>query len=282
LNRECRISNKKPQNEEGFTSTFDIPCSTFCGSSLSRTNCVVLKIEIGGQGSLVKTGAIITAAGAGIRMGGDQAKQFMDLDSKPLLAVTLERFEHSPDIEGIVLVVPYDRVDFCREAIVERYKLRKVVHVLAGGKRRQDSVRLGLEGTEGRYPLVLIHDGVRPLVPPDLISRIVKALSQYRAVIPALAAKETIKEADHTGLVLKTHDRSTLWLVQTPQAFRYEDILQAHRRAHEEKWEEMTDDALMMERMGVAVNIIEGAEENIKITTPRDLALARFLIKQVC
>jgi len=228
----------------------------------------------------MKTAAIITAAGAGVRMGGGQAKQFMDLDGRPLLATTVERFERAPDIDGIVLVVPSGKVDDCRDGMVKRYGLSKVVKVVAGGKRRQDSVRLGLEGTEGRYPLVLIHDGVRPLVPPDLIRRILKAMNRYRAVIPALAVKETIKEADNTGLVLKTQDRRGLWLVQTPQAFRYEDILQAHRRALAEKWEEMTDDALLLERMGVPVHIIEGAEENMKITTPRDLELARFFLSK--
>jgi 2-C-methyl-D-erythritol 4-phosphate cytidylyltransferase len=227
---------------------------------------------------VVKTAAIITAAGAGIRMGGDRAKQFMDLDGRPLLAVTLDRFELSPEIDGIVLVVPSGKMDYCRDEIVKPYGFAKVVKVVAGGERRQDSVKLGLEATEGRYPVVLIHDGVRPLVSPDLISRIVREMNRYRAVIPALAAKETIKEADRAGLVVKTHDRSALWLVQTPQAFRYEDILEAHRRAFRENWEEMTDDALLMERMGVPVKILEGSEENIKITTPRDLELARFLL----
>jgi 2-C-methyl-D-erythritol 4-phosphate cytidylyltransferase len=230
----------------------------------------------------VETAAIITAAGAGTRMGGDRAKQFMELDGRPLLALTLECFDRSPDIQAIVLVVPQGKVAYCREEIVKKYDMAKVVKVVAGGGRRQDSVRLGLEAAEGHYPFVLIHDGVRPLVSPELISRIVGAMSQYRVVIPAIGARETIKEADRAGLVVKTHDRRTLWLVQTPQAFRYEDILQAHRRALEENWEEMTDDALLLERMGVPVNIIEGSEENIKITTPRDLELARFLIKQVC
>src|SRR5512139_1691988 len=211
-------------------------------------------------------------------MGGHQAKQFMDLEGRPLLAVTLERFDLSPDIEGIVLVAPQGRVDYCRDEIVKKYHLSKVEKVVAGGERRQDSVRLGLEATEGRYPLVLIHDGVRPLVPPELISRIVRAANQYRAVIPALAARETIKEADETGLVVKTHDRRTLWLVQTPQAFRCEDILEAHRRALEENWEEITDDALLMERTNIPVKIVEGSEENIKITTRQDLELARFLV----
>jgi len=229
----------------------------------------------------LRTAAVITAAGAGIRMGGDQAKQFMELGGRPLLAVTVERFELSPDIDGIVLVVPPDKVDYCRGEIVKKYDLIKVTKVVAGGERRQDSVRLGLEATEGHFPLVLIHDGVRPLVPPDLISRIVRAANQYRAVIPALAARETIKEADEAGLVVKTHDRRTLWLVQTPQAFRYEDILEAHRLALEQNWEEITDDALLIERTGVPVKIIEGSEENIKITTRQDLELARFLIRQV-
>ena len=229
----------------------------------------------------MRTAAVITAAGAGIRMGGDQAKQFMELGGRPLLAVTVERFELSPDIDGIVLVVPPDKVDYCRGEIVKKYDLIKVTKVVAGGERRQDSVRLGLEATEGHFPLVLIHDGVRPLVPPDLISRIVRAANQYRAVIPALAARETIKEADEAGLVVKTHDRRTLWLVQTPQAFRYEHILEAHRLAFEQNWEEITDDALLMERTGVPVKIIEGSEENVKITTPQDLELARFLLGKV-
>ena len=229
----------------------------------------------------MKTAAIITAAGAGVRMGGGQAKQFMDLGGRPLLAVTLEHFDLSPDIEGIILVVPPGRVEYCREEIVKKYDFAKVERVVAGGERRQDSVRLGLEATEGHYPLILIHDGVRPFVPADLISRVVKATKQYRAVIPALTARETIKEADRAGLVVKTHDRKTLWLVQTPQAFRYEDILEAHRRAREENWEEMTDDALLMERIGAPVNIIEGSEENLKITTPQDLELARFLMARM-
>ena len=229
----------------------------------------------------MRTAAIITAAGAGIRMGGDQAKQFMELEGRPILAVTLERFELSPDIDRIILVVPPGKVDSCRDEIVKKYDLAKVEKIVVGGERRQDSVRLGLEATEGHYPLVLIHDGVRPLVPPDLISRVVRAANQDRAVIPALAARETIKEADETGFVVKTHDRRTLWLVQTPQAFRYEDILGAHRRAIEEQWEEITDDALLMERTGVPVKIIEGSEENIKITTPQDLELARFLMGRV-
>ena len=229
----------------------------------------------------MKTAAIITAAGAGVRMGGDQPKQFMELSGRPMLAFTLEHFARSPHIDEIVLVVPPGKVEYCRGQIVEKYDLAKVKKVVAGGERRQDSVRLGLEAIEDHYPLVLIHDGVRPLVSPDLISRIVTAANACRAVIPALAARETVKEADSEGLVVKTHDRRHLWLVQTPQAFRYEDILEAHRRALEENWEEITDDALLVERMGVPVTIIEGSEENIKITTPQDLELARFLLGRV-
>jgi len=226
----------------------------------------------------MKTVAIITAAGAGIRMGGEQPKQFLELEGRPLLAFTVERFSRFADIDGIVLVVPVDRVEYVRAEIVEKYNLGKVQHIVAGGERRQDSVRLGLEATEGRYPLVLIHDGVRPLVSEHLIRRIVSAAQEHHAVIPALPPKETVKEVDRAGLVVRTHDRKYLRLVQTPQAFRYEEILKAHRRALEEHWEGITDDAVLMERMGIPVKIIEGSEENIKITTPRDFELARFLL----
>jgi 2-C-methyl-D-erythritol 4-phosphate cytidylyltransferase len=208
------------------------------------------------------------------------AKQFMDLDGRPLLAVTLGHFERCAAVSSVVLVVPPDGVVYCKEEIVQKYSLRKVNHVVRGGKRRQDSVRLGLEATQGRYELVLIHDGVRPFVGTELINRIIEAASENRAVIPALPVKETVKEVENDGRVVGTLDRKSLWLVQTPQAFRYDDILRAHHRALEENWEEMTDDALLIEKMGIPVTVVEGWEENIKITTPWDLELARFLLSK--
>jgi 2-C-methyl-D-erythritol 4-phosphate cytidylyltransferase len=230
--------------------------------------------------SSLKTVAIIPAAGSGIRMENEHPKQFLDVDGRPLLAITLEQFQICPVIHTVILVVPEKEVAYSQNEIVTRHRLSKVKKVVVGGGRRQDSVRLGIEASGGDCELVLIHDGVRPLVTPDLIVRVVEAAQEHRAVITGLAAKETVKEIDQDALVMKTYDRQKVWLVQTPQVFRYEDILMAHRRAVEEGWEEVTDDALLVERLGIPVKMVEGSEDNIKVTTPQDLELVRFLLKR--
>jgi 2-C-methyl-D-erythritol 4-phosphate cytidylyltransferase len=227
-----------------------------------------------------RTVAVIPAAGIGRRIGGSQAKQFLEMNGRPLLALTLETFQGCPAVESIVVVVPPERVEYCRRGIVDRYRLSKVEKVVAGGRRRQDSVRLGIEATEGEYGFVLIHDGVRPLVQRELITRVVLRAKQTGAAIAALPAKETVKEVGANNTVIKTCDRRRVWLIQTPQVFRYEDILSAHRRAMEENWEDLTDDALLLEKMGVSIHVVEGSEDNIKITTPHDLALARLLMQK--
>jgi 2-C-methyl-D-erythritol 4-phosphate cytidylyltransferase len=211
-------------------------------------------------------------------MGAGVAKQFMDLDGRPLLAATLLNFEKCSRVQSVILVVPADRVSYCREEIVNRYSLEKVAKVIPGGRRRQDSVRLGLEAAKGLSELVLIHDGVRPFVTPEFITRIVTAASENRAVVPAVAVNETLKEIGPDGRVAGTLDRTKYRLIQTPQGFRYSDILAAHRRAVEENWEEMTDDAALLERTGIPVTVIEGLQENLKITTPHDFEWARFIL----
>ncbi len=223
--------------------------------------------------------AIIPAAGTGVRMETNRPKQFLDLDGRPVLVRTLEVFQACPVIDSIILITPEQDVEYTRKEIVDKHGLTKVEKVVAGGERRQDSVRLGLEAWEGHDGLALIHDGVRPLVSADLIVRVLDAAKENRAVIAALPAKETVKEIDENALVVKTYDRQKVWLVQTPQVFRYEDILMAHQRAIQENWEEVTDDGLLIEKMGIPVKVIEGSEDNIKVTTPRDMELARFLVK---
>ena len=225
-----------------------------------------------------KTVAIIPAAGSGIRMESKRVKQFLRLDGKPILALTLEPFQEST-VAAVVLVVPQNDVEYCKKEIVERFGLTKVKKIVPGGKRRQDSVRLGLEATEGKYDLVLIHDGVRPLIEKEIIERVIKEAIVNRAVITALPARETVKEVNDLQHVVKTYDRKRVWMVQTPQAFRYQDILKAHHKALEEGWEEATDDALLVEKSGVMVKVVEGSEKNIKVTTPHDLELARFLLR---
>ncbi len=225
-----------------------------------------------------ETVAIITAAGSGTRMGTGQAKQFLDLHGRPLLAATLEPFQKCRAVDAIILVAPSKDMDFCRTEIVEAFEFYKVKKVVPGGERRQDSVRSGIEATNGEYDLVLIHDGVRPLIDETLIESVIEKAETHRAVITALPVKETVKEVTGLGEVVKTYDRNRVWLVQTPQVFRYKDIAAAHQKALIEGWEEATDDSLLVERIGIPVNVIEGSERNIKVTTPNDLELARFFL----
>ena len=225
--------------------------------------------------------AIIPAAGIGARMASNKAKQFIELGGKPILAVTLSHFQKCNLVDKIVVVVPKDDVDYCNCEIVDRYKYSKVFKVVAGGKRRQDSVRKGLDAVGDLCRWVLIHDGVRPLVTTELIEKVIKAKEKFRAVITGLPAKETVKELDAQSMVLRSIYRSHLSLIQTPQIFQFEDLNLAHQKAIKDGWEEATDDALLIEKMGIPVKIIEGEENNIKVTTPRDLDIARFLMSKI-
>ncbi|MBW1783041.1 MAG: 2-C-methyl-D-erythritol 4-phosphate cytidylyltransferase [Deltaproteobacteria bacterium] len=232
------------------------------------------------QASL-NTVAVIPAAGSGIRMKSERAKQFLSLDGRPVLAVTLRFFQDCSEVDGVVLVVPPGDVAFCREHIVEKFGLTKIEKIVPGGKRRQDSVRLGIEATEGKYDLVLIHDGVRPVIEKGLLKRVIEAAMTHRAVIAALPAKETVKEVDDRREVVRTYERDRVWMVQTPQAFRYQDVAKAHEMAVAQGWDEATDDALLVERLGIPITVVEGSERNIKVTTPYDLELARFLLRSI-
>ena len=165
---------------------------------------------------------------------------------------------------------------------MDRHKLSKVFKVIVGGKRRQDSVRKGVEAVTNCCGWVLIHDGVRPLITNGLLERVIKAAKDFRVVITGLPVKETVKEIDSQGRVLRSIDRRHLWLIQTPQIFRWKDINLAHQEALRHDWEEATDDAFLIEKMGIPVKIIQGEEDNIKVTTPQDLEIARFLISKKC
>jgi 2-C-methyl-D-erythritol 4-phosphate cytidylyltransferase len=223
--------------------------------------------------------AVIPAAGSGTRMGSSRPKQFMDLCGKPMLAVTLERFQRCDLVDGIVLVVSGADITYCTSEIVNRYGLSKVTIVVAGGQRRQESVRNGIEAVSNSSTRILIHDGARPLVTPELIERVIKGSRRYRAVIPGIPLKDTLKEVDSRGRVVKTVERAALWVIQTPQIFQGEDIRAAHKKAREEDWEGVTDDAFLIEKMGIPVDVIEGEDTNIKITTMKDLDLARSFLR---
>lgn len=221
--------------------------------------------------------AVVPAAGAGVRMGAARPKQYLELGGRPIVAETLDVFERYPLVDAVVLVVPPDDVVSCRKEIVERFGFRKVVRIAPGGATRQESVRLGLEAVVLEPEIVLIHDGVRPFLHHGLLDRLFDALAHHRAVVPGLSPDETVKQVDASGTVQGTLDRSKLRLIQTPQLFRWADIRLAHERARAAGWTDITDDAMLLERMGIAVTVVEGARENIKITSPFDLERARFL-----
>jgi len=230
--------------------------------------------------NMMKTVAVIPAAGSGIRMGGERSKQFLDLNGRPVLAVTLSHFQKCAGIDAIILVVPSKDIDYCRIEIIERYTFNKVKKIVPGGKMRQDSVRLGIEGIDEDYGLVLIHDGVRPLIDARFLQRVIDTAKIHQAVITGLSARETVKEVNNDFEVVKTCDRDRIWMIQTPQVFRYKDILKAHQKAYKEGWDKATDDSFLIERLGIPVKVVEGSETNIKITTPYDLKLAGFILDQ--
>ena len=227
----------------------------------------------------MKTLAIIPAGGAGRRMGGDVPKQFLPLAGIPVLVHTLRAFQRSPIIDEIFLVVPEGDIPAVRRDVIEEHGLSKVTSVLAGGAERQDSVANALTRVRDDHGIVLVHDGVRPFVTGELIRRVVAAAVEHGAVAVGVPVRETVKAVSAAGVVVKTVDREGLWLTQTPQAFRRQLICSAYEKAAQDGFSG-TDDASLVERMGASVRMILGDHDNIKITTPEDLALGTIIIRR--
>ena len=216
--------------------------------------------------------AIITAAGSGKRMGAGINKIFLDLDGEPIIARTVRRFNSCDRIESIVLVTrDSDREELAR--VVRDRGLDKVKKIVSGGAERQDSVYQGLLALEyaDRDDLVLIHNGVNPHVGADTIAACVDAARECGAAVAAFPVRDTIKESDSGGRVVRTVSRERLWHAQTPQALRYGLALRAFEKAFEDGFYG-TDDVMLAERLGLPVRIVECPQDNIKITTPADLA----------
>jgi 2-C-methyl-D-erythritol 4-phosphate cytidylyltransferase len=208
-------------------------------------------------------------------MGGAD-KLFALLAGRPLLAHCLDAFQQCPAVGRIVLVLSRGNRR-AGEALVEDGDFSKVRAVCLGGERRQDSVRAGLAALAELGPVdwVVVHDGARPLVTPALIEDGLKAARETGAAVCAVPAQDTVKEADERRTVERTLDRRSLWLVQTPQVFRYDMLREAHERARGD----VTDDASLVEAMGHRVMLYEGSRRNLKVTTPDDLALAEALLR---
>lgn len=212
-------------------------------------------------------------------MGEELPKQFIQIKKKPVLAYTVERFEKCGIIDEIVLVVPEEYVGLSSYQIVDVFNFRKIRKILSGGKERQDSVYKALLSLSGNTDIVVIHDGVRPFISPEKIIKSIEMCKEDKAVILALPINETVKRVEDR-FVITTPDREKLWVAQTPQTFEYKLILEAYKKAKEDGFIG-TDDSSLVERMGVKVKILEGEYENIKITTPEDLALAKRMMEKL-
>ena len=220
--------------------------------------------------------AVIVAAGSSQRMGSD--KLMMKLGEIPVLARTLMAFQSSPLVDEIVVVTRLDKLqeiaDLCKE-----YGIDKVSRVIAGGKTRTESALAGVSEVSSSAKLIAIHDGARPLVTADVILRTVYAAAEHMAAAPAVPSVDTLKAVDAEGCIIGTVDRETTLRIQTPQIFRAELIKGALTKAVE-KGMMLTDDCAAAEMMGVRAKTVLGDEDNIKITTPRDMLFAAEILKE--
>ena len=220
---------------------------------------------------MIRTAAIIVAAGAGKRFG--EPKQFAYLRGKPVLEWTLETFHSHPEVDALILVLP-------DEQSLKHYQLRypKVVDCVPGGERRQDSVWQGFRLLVAKEPpeIVLVHDGARPLVRAELISRVIAVARVDGAAVPVLPIEDTIKEA-REGRVVGTVDRTFLARAQTPQGFRFEVLKKALEAGRRDRFQG-TDESALAERLGIPVTAVAGDPRNIKITTPIDMNIAEALL----
>ncbi|HLJ63798.1 MAG TPA: bifunctional 2-C-methyl-D-erythritol 4-phosphate cytidylyltransferase/2-C-methyl-D-erythritol 2,4-cyclodiphosphate synthase [Stellaceae bacterium] len=220
---------------------------------------------------MVSVIALVVAAGRGTRMGGDRPKQYLPLAGRPLLRHTLEALLACPAVGAVRVVYHPEDDPLYREAVAGLDLLPPV----AGGEARQDSVRLGLESLVDLAPdQVLIHDAARPFIAPALIARILGGLDAAPGAIPALPILDTVKRGA-AGVIAATLDRTHLWRAQTPQGFHFPSLREAHARA---RGSALPDDAAVMERAGHEVRLVEGSEENFKVTTPQDLIRAEALL----
>ena len=225
----------------------------------------------------MKSTAIILAAGSGKRFNAKKKKQFAKLYDKPLLYYSLKAFSES-NADEIIVVTSRDDIDFVREDIVKKYEFSKVTSIVSGGNERYDSVYSGLKAVSG--DICLIHDCARAMIDVELINRCIDETVKYRAVVPTVAPKDTIRmrDGEFGG---ETIDRSTLCIIQTPQCFYTELIKSAFEKLYKTDYKSLgiTDDAMVVEKFSdTKVRLIEGDYKNIKVTTPEDIMIAKAFL----
>lgn len=227
----------------------------------------------------MKTIAIIPAGGAGRRLKSHVAKQYLLLDSLPVLVHTLKVFQESDLIDEIILALPTEDIIHVRQDLIEKYGLTKVKNVVTGGRERQDSVNNCLLSIQEKVEIVVVHDAVRPFVTAELIRKVIETSIISGSAVAGVKVKDTIKEIQKGNIIWSTLPRENIWLAQTPQAFQFNILKEAYRMAYEEKFYG-TDDASLVERMGKEVVMVESSYDNIKITTHDDMFMADALMKK--
>lgn len=224
--------------------------------------------------------AIILAAGQGRRMGTETQKQYLEILGKPVLCYSLEVFQKSEIIDDIIIVVGKGQEEYCEKEIVEKYQIQKVKKIVSGGAERYHSVWNGLKELQ-ESGHVFIHDGARPFVDEEMIKRAYENVLQYKACVVGMPVKDTMKIADSSRFAQETPDRNRVWSVQTPQVFETAIIKNAYEILLKQEDNSVTDDAMVVEKtLGKKVKLVQGSYENIKITTPEDLDIARVFAKK--
>ena len=222
--------------------------------------------------------AIVLAGGSGSRMKSDKAKQFIEVDGKPLIYYALKTFEASV-VDEIILVTRQQDIPFMREEIVKKFSFNKVRRIVAGGKERYDSVENGIKACDKRNQIIMIHDGARPFGTNAMILSSISAARRYKACTVGMPVKDTIKVVDAEGFGIDTPDRSSLYMIQTPQTFDRSVIQEAYSRMRADSKGNVTDDTMLVEKyLDQKVKVIEGSYSNIKITTPDDIPLAEAIL----
>lgn len=222
-------------------------------------------------------GVVIVAAGTGSRMNMGINKQFIKLEGKEIIAYTIEKFYNNSNIEDIVVVVKEDESELFKKEILDKYNFKNI-KIAYGGKERQDSVYNGLKLLDEKCDVVLIHDGARPFVSDKIIDKSIEEAKEHKAIVVGVPVKDTIKVIDNDKNIVDTPNRSVLWAVQTPQTFDYNILIDAYKDAFKNKFYG-TDDAMLVERIGYKVKMLEGSYNNIKITTQEDLNVGSQILR---
>lgn len=230
--------------------------------------------------------AIVLAAGVGSRMKSEKAKQFLEVAGHEVLYYSLRTFDEHPEVDAIVLVTKEEFAEHCRKELVERYQFAKVHNICIGGKERYDSVYQGLSAIETEEnDIVLIHDGARPFVTAGMISASIACARECGACTVGVPAKDTIKIVDEDRYGTETPERKFVYQIQTPQTFQVPLLRRAYEMMYEAKRNgdnrNITDDTMLVEQYtGTRCKVVEGAYENIKITTPEDMAIAEIFVEK--